>query len=109
MLFNVLIQSGNSPTENYTVSANTMIDCISYFEGLGKKINMINVVENKNMIINNPSLNGCYNVLLKNSITNLVISYVIYDNYENSLNWATQQSGFQINSFNYQSKIFVSI
>jgi hypothetical protein len=111
MLFNVVVQSSNNnpSTENYTISANTMSTCISYFEELGKKINLINVIENKNILINNPLSNACYNVVLKNTVTNLVISYIIYDTYENSLNWVTQQSGFLLNSFNYQPRIFMSI
>jgi len=111
MLFNVLIQSKNStpPIENYTISANTMSNCVSYFEGLGKNITSINLMENKNILINNPLSTGCYQVTLKNSITNLLISYIIYDTYENSLNWITQQSGFLLNSFSYQPRIFMSI
>lgn len=108
MLFNVSA-SKNNETKIYAISANTWSNCINYLENENFKINSISYIEIPQITIGDLSTSESFNLTLKNTVTNLQISYIIFDKYENVISWIGNQSNYNIVTFNKIDKIFVSI
>jgi hypothetical protein len=107
MLFNVsLISSGIGYTT--LVSANTWSDCTAWAEGTGNSIQSINVQQQTLRPIN-VSSDDSYNVGLKDTITNAISSYIIYDTYTNIDSWIESQPSMSVQTINYQKRTFVQL
>ena len=107
MLFNCSIQISGIGS-NKLVSGNTWSSCASYLEGTGDVISSINA-QNQIFIGVNTSSNESYNVSLKDDVTSVMSSYIIYDTYANVISWVNSQTGKSLQNLQYQNRQFVQI
>jgi hypothetical protein len=107
MLFNCSIQISGIGS-NKLVSGNTWSSCAAYLEGTGDVISSINI-QNQNFIGNNTSSSESYNVGLKDDVTSISSSYIIYDTYDNVISWVNSQTGKRLQNLQYQNIPFVQI
>jgi hypothetical protein len=90
------------------ISGNTWSSCAAYLEGTGDVISSINI-QNQNFIGNNTSSSESYNVRLKDDVTSISSSYIIYDTYVNVVSWVNSQTGKSLQTLLYQNIPFVQI
>ena len=90
------------------ISGNTWSSCAAYLEGTGDVISSINI-QNQNFIGNNTSSSESYNVRLKDDVTSISSSYIIYDTYVNVVSWVNSQTGKSLQTLQYQNIPFVQI
>jgi len=90
------------------ISGNTWSSCAAYLEGTGDVISSINI-QNQNFIGNNTSSSESYNVGLKDDVTSISSSYIIYDTYVNVVSWVNSQTGKSLQNLQYQNIPFVQI
>ena len=90
------------------ISGNTWSSCAAYLEGTGDVIGSINI-QNQNFIGNNTSSSESYNVGLKDDVTSISSSYIIYDTYVNVVSWVNSQTGKSLQNLQYQNIPFVQI
>jgi hypothetical protein len=110
MLFNLTFNNaGNDGGNSFIVNASSWSNCLSYAEGTGKEIQGISKLINDNFILNDASLNGCFQVLLKDITTSEVSNTIIYDTLANVYTWTQNQSGKEVVSLQFQKKTYVAI
>jgi hypothetical protein len=109
MLFNLTLKSNEGALDLLVVSGSSWSNCLSYAEGTGKEIQAISTVIYDNIILNDTSLSGYYQVLLKGVITPEVLNTVIYDTFENASTWAQGQVNKEVVSLQFQKKSFITI
>jgi len=107
MLFSCAIQSSGSGL-NKLISGSTWSACSAYLEGTGDVISSINI-QNQIFIGNNISSNESYNVNLKDNVTMVSLTYLIYDTYSNVISWVNSQSEKSLQNLSYQNRPFVQI
>jgi hypothetical protein len=107
MLFNCALKISGINL-NKLISGNTWSSCAAYLEGTGDVISSINI-QNQNFIGNNTSSSESYNVGLKDDVTNISSSYIIYDTYDNVISWVNSQTGKRLQNLQYQNIPFVQI
>jgi hypothetical protein len=90
------------------ISGNTWSSCAAYLEGTGDSISSINI-QNQNFIGNNTSSSESYNVGLKDDVTSITSSYIIYDTYANVISWVNSQTEKSLQNLQYQNRPFVQI
>ena len=90
------------------ISGNTWSSCAAYLEGTGDVISSINI-QKQNFIGNNTSSSESYNVGLKDDVTSISSSYIIYDTYDNVISWVNSQTGKRLQNLQYQNIPFVQI
>ena len=110
MLFNLSFNNVNSTEGSlFIVNASSWSNCLSYAEGTGKEIQGISKLINDDLILNDTSLDGCYQIILKGTTTPEISNTIIYDTFENASTWAQNQSGKEVVSFQFQKKTYVAI
>ena len=107
MLFSCSLQSSGTNL-NKLISGNTWSSCAAYLEGTGDAISSINI-QNQIFIGNNTSSSESYNVSLKDDVTSVILSYIIYDTYDNVISWVNSQTGKSLQNLQYQNIPFVQI
>jgi len=107
MLFNVSLQSSGV---GYTtlVSGNTWGDCASWAEGTGSIIQSISI-QQQTLILVNSSSDESYNVGLKDTITNSLSTYIIYDTYSNIDKWIESQPDMAVQNIGLQKRTIVQL
>ena len=66
-------------------------------------------IQNQIFIGNNISSNESYNVNLKDNVTMVSLTYLIYDTYSNVISWVNSQSEKSLQNLSYQNRPFVQI
>jgi hypothetical protein len=107
MLFSVNLQSSGVGYASL-VSGNTWGDCVSWAEGTGSIIQSINI-QQQNLILVNPSSDESYIVGLKDTITNTLSTYTIYDTYSNVDVWIESQPDMAVQNISLQKRAFVQL
>jgi hypothetical protein len=107
MLFNVSLQSSGIGYSSL-VSGNTWGDCVSWAEGTGNLIQSINI-QQQNLILVNSSSDESYSLVLKDTITNSLSTYIIYDTYSNVDKWIEAQPHMAVQSIALQKRTFVQL
>ena len=109
MLFNLSLKNVDSSIDLLVVSGSSWSNCLSYAEGTEKEIQGINLLIIDNIILNNTSLSGLYQIVLKDITTSQTSNNIIYDTFDNSVTWANSQSNKEVISVQYQKRSFVAI
>ena len=107
MLFNCSLKISGI-NSNKLISGNTWSSCAVYLEGTGDVISSINI-QKQTFIGNNTSSSESYNVSLKDDVTSIILSYIIYDTYDNVISWVNSQTGKTLQNLQYQNRTFVQI
>ena len=107
MLFSCSLQI-SGVNSNKLISGNTWSSCVAYLEGTGDVISSVNI-QNQIFIGNNTSSSESYNVNLKDDVTSMSSSYIIYDTYANVISWVNSQTGKSLQNLQYQNRPFVQI
>jgi hypothetical protein len=107
MLFNCALKISGI-NSNKLISGNTWSSCAAYLEGTGDAISSINI-QNQIFIGNNTSSSESYNVGLKDDVTGMSSSYIIYDTYANVISWVNSQTEKRLQNLQYQNIPFVQI
>jgi len=107
MLFSVSLQSSGVGSATL-VSGNTWGDCVSWAEGTGKVIQSINI-QQQILILVNSSSDESYSVGLKDTITNSLYNYIIYDTYSNVDKWVEAQPDMAVQNISLQKRTFVQL
>ena len=107
MLFSCALQSSGTNL-NKLISGNTWSSCSAYLEGTGDVISSINI-QKQTLIGNNTSSSESYNVNLKDDVTSMSSSFIIYDTYANVISWVNSQTGKSLQNLQYQNRPFVQI
>jgi len=109
MLFTVSAKNVDQSIDLYAISATSWSNCVSYIEDTGKEIQGINLLPIDNIILNNTSLNGMFQIILKDITTQETSNNFIYDTFENSSTWAQNQSNKEVVNVQYQKRSFIAI
>jgi hypothetical protein len=109
MLFNLTLKNVDGTIDSLIVDASSWSNCLSYAEGTGKEIQVISKLIGDDFILNNTSLSGYYQIILKGDTAPELSNTIIYDTFENSSTWAQNQSGKEVVSFQFQKKSYVAI
>ncbi len=110
MLFNLTFSNaGNDGGNSFIVNASSWSNCLSYAEGTGNEIQGISKLISDNFILNDASLDGCYQIILKGVTTPEISNVVMYDTFDNVSTWAQNQSGKEVVSLQFQKKTYVAI
>jgi hypothetical protein len=107
MLFSVSLQTSGIGNASL-VSGNTWGDCTSWAEGTGSIIQSINI-QQQTLILVNSSSDESYNVGLKDTITNTISTYIIYDTYSNVNKWVEAQTDMSVQNISLQKRTFVQL
>jgi hypothetical protein len=107
MLFNVSLQSSGIGYASL-VSGNTWNDCLTWAQNTGDLLQSISI-QLQTLILNNPSSDECYSVSLKDTITNSLSAYIVYDTYENVNTWIQSQADMSVQNIGYQKRTFVQL
>ena len=109
MLFNVTLKNVDGSLDLLIISGSSWSNCVSYVEGTEKQIVGISALIYDNFILNNSSLSGYYQILLKNESAPESSNTIIYDTFENVSTWAQSQSGKEVTSCQFQKKSYIAI
>ena len=107
MLVSVIFSTSGA-SSFYLVSGNTWSDCTAWAESTEGSIQSISL-QNQTLVLNNPSSDESYFVILKDDITNKLTNYIIYDTYRNIDVWIESQSDVSVQNISYQKKTYVQL
>jgi hypothetical protein len=80
-------------------------------EGTGESLQSISTVSsNITIIVNNPSSTTCYNITLKDEITDVNSTFILVDNsYSSVQSWIAQQTNKNPILFQQQEKSYITV
>ena len=106
MLFN-LVYKNNSDAQFYiTLSGANMSSVLVYCEANDFTPQQI-LLQNFNLILNNPSLTNCFLVTLRDNSTGNASSTLIYDTYTNVNSWIESQTNKVVSNMALLNRPFV--
>jgi hypothetical protein len=110
MNFNTFSKNGSTDVQR-VINAPSWSSCIAYLEGAGETISQIIYLQsNTTVIINSPSSNNFYNIILEDDVTSAKFSYLILDdNFSNITTWISQQTGKSVVNIQQQTKSYVVV
>jgi hypothetical protein len=109
MLFNLSLKNIDSSVDLLIVSGSSWSNCLAYAEGTEKEIQSINLLNVDNIILNDTSLSGLYQIILKDTTSPQTSNNIIYDTFDNSSTWAQNQPNKEVVSIQYQKRSFIAI
>lgn len=109
MLFNLSLKNSDGSLDLLIASGSSWSNCISYAEGTGKEIIGVSALIYDNFILNNSSLSGYYQILLKNESSPESSNTIIYDTFENVSTWAQSQSGYVVTGLQFKKMSYITI
>lgn len=92
---------------SYVLTGVTFNEVVNYSQTVGKELSYINEINFEVVKLGELS-NNCYNVLLKNSSLNSIISYMIFsESLQFVTNWINQQQNTEVLQFGISQKTLV--
>jgi hypothetical protein len=102
----------NSGTQvNKIINSNSWSSCLAYCEGTGFDINFISQISsNTTIVLNNPTSQNCYTVLLKSNSASTSFNYFVFDTDFSSLEtWLAEQTDTIVVSIQLSQKSYVTV
>ena len=109
---NFLATLSNSGTQvNKLINANSWSACLAYCEGTGFDINLISQVSsNQTIVLDDPTSQNCYNIVLKSNTTNVGNTYLVFATNFNALEtWIGQQGDVTVLNLSLLQKSSVTV
>jgi hypothetical protein len=109
---NFLTSSQNNSLQvQRIIDANSWSNCVAFLEGTGEPIIQINKLsDSTTIVLNNPSSTICYNVLLQDTGSKTIYSYIVFDeSYANLQTWISAQTGKKVLSIQESEKNYVTV
>jgi len=95
----------------YIMNSTSWSSCLAYLEGTGGNVlQIIKMQDTVSVVLGDESTTKCYDVTLKDTVSQQRLRYVVFQNsYQSLQNWISQQTNKDVVNILFSEKTYVNV